>query len=118
MRKSRFNEDQMVEIFREADRTLVVEVAKRHRTAEQTIYDRCSDVLRGLVHRSDRGTQHLSMSYTDRPADAGIAPSVGSRGDSHDYSLAESMIGLFQTEVIRRCGPWRHLEAVEFATLT
>ncbi len=57
------------------------------------------------------------MRYTDRLADAGIAPSVGSRGDSYDNALAESIIGLFKTEVIRRLGPWRHLEAVEFATL-
>jgi putative transposase len=63
-------------------------------------------------------TQYLSMRYTDRLADAGIAPSVGSRGDAYDNALAESVIGLFKTEVIRRQGPWRHLEAVEFATLT
>ena len=59
----------------------------------------------------------LSMHYTDRLADAGIAPSVGSRGDSYDNALVESVIGLFKTEVIRRRGPWRNLEAVEFATL-
>ena len=70
-----------------------------------------------LVHHSDRGTQYLSMRYTDRLMEAGIAPSVGSRGDSYDNALAESMIGLFKTEVIQRKGPWRHLEAVEFATL-
>jgi transposase InsO family protein len=84
---------------------------------EQAIYDRCGDGVDGLVHHSDRGTQYLSMRYTDRLADAGIAPSVGSRGDSYDNALAESIIGLFKTEVIRRLGPWRHLEAVEFATL-
>lgn len=84
---------------------------------EQAIYDRCGDAPDGLVHHSDRGTQYLSMRYTDRLADAGIAPSVGSRGDSYDNALAESMIGLFKTEVIRRLGPWRHLESVEFATL-
>ena len=70
-----------------------------------------------LVHHSDRGTQYLSMRYTERLADAGIEPSVGSRGDSYDNALAESIIGLFKTEVIRRRGPWRALEAVEFATL-
>jgi hypothetical protein len=64
-----------------------------------------------------RGTQYLSMRYSDRLADAGIEPSVGSRGDSYDNALAESIIGLFKTEVIQRKGPWRHLEAVEFATL-
>lgn len=84
---------------------------------EQAIYDRCGDALAGLVHHSDRGMQYLSMRDTDRLADAAIAPSVGSRGDSYDNALAESIIGLFKTEVIRRLGPWRHLEAVEFATL-
>jgi len=58
------------------------------------------------------------MRYTDRLTEAGIAPSVGSRGDSYGNALAESIIGLFKTEVIQRQGPWRHLEAVEFATLT
>jgi transposase InsO family protein len=71
-----------------------------------------------LVHHSDRGTQYLSMRYTERLGEAGIAPSVGSRGDSYDNAMAESIIGLFKTEVIQRLGPWRHLEAVEFATLT
>jgi putative transposase len=84
---------------------------------EQAIYDRCDQTADGLVHHSDRGTQYLAMRYTDRLAEDGIAPSVGSRGDSYDNALAESVIGLFKTEVIRRRGPWRHLEAVEFATL-
>ena len=84
---------------------------------EQAIYDRCGTGVTDLVHHSDRGTQYLSMRYTDRLADAGIEPSVGSRGDSYDNALAESIIGLFKTEVIQRQGPWRHLEAVEFATL-
>ena len=84
---------------------------------EQAIYARRGDALTGLVHHSDRGTQYLSMRYTDRLADAGIAPSVGSQGDAYDNALAESVIGLFKTEVIRRKGPWRSLEAVEFATL-
>jgi putative transposase len=84
---------------------------------EQAIYDRCDQPIAGLVHHSDRGTQYLSLRYTDRLGDAGIAPSVGSRGDSYDNALAESVIGLFKTAVIRRVGPWRHLEAVAFATL-
>jgi len=84
---------------------------------EQAIYDRCGTGAAGLVHHSDRGAQYLSMRYTDRLAGAGIAPSVGSRGDSYDNAMAESIIGLFKTEVIQRKGPWRHLEAVEFATL-
>jgi putative transposase len=85
---------------------------------EQAIYDRRRAGVQDLVHHSDRGTQYLSMRYTDRLTEAGIAPSVGSRGDSYDNALAESVIGLFKTEVIQRKGPWRQLEAVEFATLT
>ena len=85
---------------------------------EQAIYDRRGAGVEDLVHHSDRGTQYVSMRYTGRLAEAGINPSVGSRGDSYDNALAESIIGLFKTEVIQRKGPWRHLEAVEFATLT
>jgi len=85
---------------------------------EQAIYDRRGAGVEDLVHHSDRGTQYLSMRYTARLAEASIAPSVGSRGDSYDNAMAESIIGLFKTEVIQRKGPWRHLEAVEFATLT
>ncbi len=70
-----------------------------------------------LVHHSDRGTQYLSIRYTERLMEAGIEPSVGSVGDSYDNALAESVIGLFKTEVIRRRGPWRTIEDVEFATL-
>jgi len=84
---------------------------------EQAIYDRCGAGASDLIHHSDRGTQYLSMRYTERLADAGIEPSVGSRGDSYDNALAESVIGLFKTEVIQRKGPWQNLEAVEFATL-
>ena len=69
------------------------------------------------IYESFRGTQYLSMRYTDRLAAAGIAPSVGSQGDAFDNALAELVIGLYKTEVIRRRGPWRTLEAVEFATL-
>ena len=84
---------------------------------EQAIHARSGDAFTGLVHHSDRGTQYLSMRYTDRLVDAGIAPSVGSQGDAYDNALAETVIGLYKTEVIRRRGPWRTLEAVEFATL-
>jgi putative transposase len=70
-----------------------------------------------LVHHSDRGVQYLSIRYTERLAEAGISGSVGSVGDSYDNALAESVIGLFKTEVIRRRGPWRNVEAVEFAVL-
>jgi transposase InsO family protein len=61
--------------------------------------------------------QYLSIKYTERLAEAGIAPSVGSVGDSYDNALAETINGLFKTELIRRCGPWRSVEAVELATL-
>jgi len=71
----------------------------------------------GLVHHSDRGVQYLSIRYTERLATASIASSVGSVGDSYDNALAESVIGLFKTEVIRARGPWRAIEPVEFATL-
>ena len=84
---------------------------------DQAIYERCGDDLGDLIHHSDRGSQYLAMRYTDRLTDAGIEPSVGSRGDAYDNALAETVIGLFKTEVIRRRGPWRSLEAVEFATL-
>jgi len=84
---------------------------------EQAIHARGADALPGLIHHSDRGTQYVSMRYTDRLADAGIAPSVGSRGDAYDNALAESVMALYKTEVIRRQGPWRSLEAVEFVTL-
>jgi len=70
-----------------------------------------------LVHHSDRGVQYVSIRYTERLAEAGIEPSVGSVGDSYDNALAETIIGLFKTEVIRRKGPWRGLDQVEFATL-
>ena len=83
---------------------------------EQALHAR-RPVEGGLVHHSDRGVQYVSITYTERLAEAGIAPSVGSVGDSFDNALAETVIGLFKTEVIRRLGPWRSLEAVEFATL-
>jgi len=70
-----------------------------------------------LIHHSDRGVQYLSIRYTERLAEAGIEPSVGSVGDSYDNALAESIIGLYKTEVIRHSGPWRSMEHVEFETL-
>ena len=84
---------------------------------EQAIHARRPARSGGLIHHSDRGSQYLSIRYTERLGDAGIAPSVGSVGDSYDNALAETVIGLFKTEVIRRLGPWRSLEAVEIATL-
>jgi transposase InsO family protein len=84
---------------------------------EQALYERRRAEAGPLVHHSDRGTQYLSIRYTDRLAEAGIEPSVGSTGDSYDNALAESVIGLFKTEEIYRRGPWKGLEDVEFATL-
>ena len=85
---------------------------------EQALHDRPIHESSRLVHHSDRGVQYLSIRYTERLAEAGIEPSVGSTGDSYDNALAESVIGLFKTEVIRRRGPWKGVEDVEFATLT
>ena len=84
---------------------------------EQALHERRPVHGSGLVHHSDRGVQYVSIHYTERLADAGIDPSVGSVGDSYDNALAETINGLFKTEVIRRRGPWRSLEAVELATL-
>lgn len=84
---------------------------------EQALADRGPALDGGLVHHSDRGVQYLSLRYTERLLAAGIEPSVGSRGDSYDNALAESLIGLFKAEVIHRRGPWRGVEDVEFATL-
>ena len=82
---------------------------------EQALWSRPD--TEGLIHHSDRGVQYLSIRYTERLAEAGIEPSVGSIGDSYDNAMAESVIGLFKTEVIRREGPWRGLDDVEYATL-
>jgi transposase InsO family protein len=84
---------------------------------EQALHDRRPTQGGGLVHHSDRGVQYVSIRYSERLAEAGIEPSVGSVGDSYDNALAETINGLFKTEVIRKRGPWRSLEAVEFATL-
>jgi putative transposase len=71
----------------------------------------------GVVHHSDAGSQYTSIRYTERLAEAGAKPSIGSVGDSYDNAMAESIIGLFKTEVIRCQGPWRNRDAVEMATL-
>ena len=84
---------------------------------EQALHDRRPFAGGDLVHHSDRGSQYVSIRYTERLAEAGIEPSVGSVGDSYDNALAETINGLFKAEVIHRRGPWRNLEAVEFATL-
>jgi putative transposase len=83
---------------------------------EQALHER-RPVSGKLVHHSDRGSQYVSIKYSERLAEAGIEPSVGSVGDSYDNALAETINGLYKAEVIHRRGPWRSLEAVEFATL-
>ena len=84
---------------------------------EQALHDRRPVHRDGLVHHSDRGSQYLSIRYTERLAEAGVEPSVGSVGDSYDNALAETINGLYKAEVIHRRGPWRSFEAVEVATL-
>ena len=84
---------------------------------EQALHDRRPARRGGLVHHSDRGSQYVSIKYTERLVEAGIEPSVGSIGDSYDNALAETINGLYKAEVIQRRGPWKSLEAVEFATL-
>ena len=87
---------------------------------EQAIWARRPDTAdpdRRLVHHSDAGSQYLSIRYTNRLAEAGISPSVGSVGDSYDNALAESVIGLYKTELIRQRGPWKDRDQVEYATL-
>jgi len=83
---------------------------------EQALHER-RPVGGQLIHHSDRGSQYVSIKYSERLVEAGIEPSVGSVGDSYDNALAETINGLYKAEVIHRRGPWRSLEAVEFATL-
>jgi transposase InsO family protein len=85
---------------------------------EQALYDRRIAEESELIHHSDRGVQYVSIRYTERLAEAGIEPSVGSVGDSYDNAMAETIIGLYKTELIRQRGPWRNIDDVEFATLT
>jgi transposase InsO family protein len=84
---------------------------------EQALYDRRIADESDLVHHSDRGVQYVSIRYTERLSEAGIEPSVGSVGDSYDNALAETIIGLYKTELIRQRGPWKNIEEVEYATL-
>ena len=84
---------------------------------DQALHERRPLHRAGLVHHSDRGSQYVSIKYTERLAEAGIEPSVGSVGDSYDDALAETINGLYKAELIHRRGPWRSFEAVEFATL-
>ena len=82
---------------------------------EQALWSRSK--VEGVIHHSDRGTQYLSIRYADRLIAAGVKPSVGTTGDSYDNALAETIIGLYKTEVIHHRGPWRNIDAVEYATL-
>jgi putative transposase len=84
---------------------------------EMALWTRRAVPLAGLIHHSDRGVQYLAIRYTERLAEAGVVPSVGSRGDSYDNALAESFNGLYKAELIRHRGPWRGLDDVEYATL-
>ena len=97
----------------EASRSLRTDLALT--ALEQALWAR--EPADGLVHHSDRGVQYLSIRYTERLAEAGAVTSVGSRGDSYDNAMAESVIGLYKTELIRRKGPWRGLDDLELATL-
>lgn len=84
---------------------------------EQALYDRQPERDTSLIHHSDRGSQYVSMRYSQRLAEAGIAPSVGSKGDSYDNAMAETINGLYKAEMIHRRTPWKTKEAVELATL-
>jgi transposase InsO family protein len=84
---------------------------------EQALWQRKPIRNNGLIHHSDRGSQYLSITYTERLAEAGIDPSVGTVGDSYDNALAESVIGLFKTEVIKQLGPWKTMRDVEWETM-
>ncbi len=84
---------------------------------EQALYDRRPDPAGGLVHHSDRGSQYVSIRYSERLGEAGISPSVGATGDAYDNALAETLNGLYKTELIHRRGPWKTKAAVELATL-
>ena len=83
---------------------------------EQALYARQPE-LGTLIHHSDRGSQYVSIRYTERLTDAGIEPSVGSKGDSYDNALAETINGLYKTELIHKRGSWKNRESVELATL-
>ena len=84
---------------------------------EQALYDRQPERADALIHHSDRGSQYVSIRYSERLAEAGIEPSVGSKGDSYDNALAETINGLYKTELIHRRAPWKTKESLELATL-
>lgn len=84
---------------------------------EQALWDRQPDRNQSLIHHSDRGSQYVSIRYSERLAEAGIEPSVGSKGDSYDNALAGTINGLYKAEVIHRRSAWKTIESVELATL-
>jgi putative transposase len=84
---------------------------------EQALFDRRPERTDALIHHSDRGSQYVSIRYSERLAEAGIEPSVGSRGDSYDNALAETINGLYKAELIHRRAPWKTKESLELATL-
>ena len=84
---------------------------------EQVLYDRQPERTDALIHHSDRGSQYVSIRYSERLAEAGIEPSVGSKGDSYDNALAETINGLYKAELIHRRAPWKTKESLELATL-
>ena len=99
----------------QASRSLKADLALH--ALEQAIWSRKHQGLDQLIHHSDRGVQYLCIRYTERLAEAGGVGSVGSKGDSYDNAMAESVIGLYKTELIRNKGPWKQIDDVEFATL-
>jgi putative transposase len=101
----------------QASRSLRTDLALN--ALEQAIWSRQREGadLTGLVHHSDRGVQYVAIRYTERLAANGVVNSVGSRGDSYDNALAETMFGLYKTELVRARGPWRGLDDLELATL-
>ena len=109
----------VVDVF--ARRIIGWRVARSMRTElvldalEQAIWSRCPP--KGVIHHSDHGSQYLSIRYSERLTEIGVEPSTGTVGDSYDNALAETIIGLYKTEVIHHRGPWRNLEDVEYATL-
>ena len=84
---------------------------------EQALYARQPERCNALIHHSDRGSQYVSIRYSERFAEAGVEPSVGSKGDSYDNALAETINGLYKSELIHRRAAWKTKEAVELATL-
>ena len=94
-----------------------------HRWATKETAKALAQALRELpagvhpIHHSDRGSQYVSIRYSERLAEAGIEPSVGSRGDSYDNALAETINGLYKAELVHRRTPWRTKESLELATL-